>query len=37
VVKTGRTLCFADCRVSADGKLIARANATFSVSQPPNA
>ena len=34
VVKTGRTLCFADCRVSADGMPIARANATFSVSQP---
>jgi uncharacterized protein (TIGR00369 family) len=34
VVKTGRTLAFAACRVSADGRPIARANATFSVSAP---
>lgn len=32
-VKTGRSLCFADCLVRADGKPIARANATFSVLQ----
>lgn len=32
VVKTGRTLCFAGCLVTADAKLVARANATFSVS-----
>jgi uncharacterized protein (TIGR00369 family) len=31
VIKTGRTLCFAQCRVTADGELIARANATFRV------
>lgn len=30
-VKTGRSLCFADCLVLADGKPIARANATFKV------
>ena len=30
-VKTGRSLCFADCLVRADGKPVARANATFSV------
>ncbi len=31
VIKTGRTLCFAQCLVTADGKLVARTNATFSV------
>lgn len=30
-VKTGRSLCFADCLVRADGKPVARANATFSL------
>lgn len=30
-VKTGGTLCFAQCFVTADGKLCARANATFRV------
>ena len=34
VVKAGRTLAFATCLVSADGKPVARANATFSVVQP---
>ncbi len=31
VIKTGRTLCFAQCLVTADGKPVARTNATFSV------
>jgi uncharacterized protein (TIGR00369 family) len=31
VIKTGGTLCFAQCRVIADDVLIARANATFRV------
>jgi len=31
VIKTGGTLCFAECRVTADGLVIARANATFRV------
>ena len=31
VIKTGGTLCFAQCRVTADGDTIARANATFRV------
>ena len=31
VVKTGGSLCFADCLVRADGQPIARANATFKV------
>ena len=31
VIKTGRTLCFASCLVTADGKPVARTNATFSV------
>ena len=31
VVKTGSTLCFAQCIVKADGIVIARANATFRV------
>jgi uncharacterized protein (TIGR00369 family) len=31
VIKTGGTLCFAQCRLTADGVVIARANATFRV------
>ena len=31
VIKTGSTLCFAQCFVKADGVAIARANATFRV------
>jgi uncharacterized protein (TIGR00369 family) len=31
VIKTGSTLCFAQCRITADGAPIARANATFRV------
>jgi uncharacterized protein (TIGR00369 family) len=31
VIKTGGTLCFAQCRVTADGITVARANATFRV------
>jgi uncharacterized protein (TIGR00369 family) len=31
VIKTGSTLCFAQCFVTADGVAIARANATFRV------
>ena len=31
VIKTGGTICFAQCLVTADGELIARANATFRV------
>ncbi len=31
VVKTGKSLCFVQCRVTADGKLCARGNATFKV------
>ena len=31
VIKTGGTLCFAQCRVTADGVVIARANGTFRV------
>ena len=31
VIKTGETLCFAQCRVTADGVVIARANGTFRV------
>ena len=31
VIKTGSTLCFAQCLVTADGIAIARANATFRV------
>jgi len=31
VIKTGSTLCFAQCFVKADGVVIARANATFRV------
>jgi acyl-coenzyme A thioesterase PaaI-like protein len=30
-VKTGRTLCFAQCFVTADGEVIARADARFRV------
>jgi len=33
VIKTGRTLCFAQCLVTADGIICARASATFSVVQ----
>jgi uncharacterized protein (TIGR00369 family) len=31
VIKTGGTLCVAQCRVTADGAVIARANGTFRV------
>jgi uncharacterized protein (TIGR00369 family) len=31
VIKVGRTLCFAQCFVTADGERCARANGTFSV------
>ena len=31
VIKTGSTLCFAQCLVKADGAVIARANGTFRV------
>jgi len=31
VLKTGSTICFAQCRVTADGGVIARANGTFRV------
>ena len=31
VIKAGGTLCFAQCRVTADGAVIARANGTFRV------
>jgi uncharacterized protein (TIGR00369 family) len=31
VIKTGRTLCFAQCLVKADGITVARANGSFSV------
>jgi acyl-coenzyme A thioesterase PaaI-like protein len=31
VLKTGGTLCFAQCRVTADDAVIARANGTFRV------
>ena len=31
VIKTGSTLCFAQCAVTADGVMCARANATFRV------
>ena len=34
VVKTGRTLCFAQCLVKADGGAVARANGTFKVVTP---
>lgn len=30
-IKTGKRLCFAECRVTADNRLIARSNATFNV------
>jgi uncharacterized protein (TIGR00369 family) len=35
VIKTGRTLCFARCLATADGKIIARASATFQVAPKP--
>ena len=31
VIKTGKTLCFAQCLVKADGEVIARGNASFRV------
>jgi len=31
VIRTGATLCFAQCLVTADGSVIARANGTFQV------
>lgn len=31
VIKTGGTLCFAQCRITANGTIIARANGTFRV------
>lgn len=31
VIKTGGTLCFAQCRITANGAIIARANGTFRV------
>jgi uncharacterized protein (TIGR00369 family) len=31
VIKTGSTICFAQCLIKADGSIIARANATFRV------
>jgi acyl-coenzyme A thioesterase PaaI-like protein len=31
VLKSGSTLCFAQCRITVDGVMIARANATFRV------
>jgi hypothetical protein len=31
VIRTGGTLCFAQCHVKADDVVIARANATFRV------
>lgn len=31
VIKSGRSLCFAQCLVTADGKPVARTNATFNV------
>ncbi|MDB5520735.1 MAG: thioesterase [Tardiphaga sp.] len=34
VVKTGRTLCFAQCLVKADGEVVARANGTFKLVTP---
>jgi uncharacterized protein (TIGR00369 family) len=33
VIKTGSTLCFAQCRITADGVVIARANGTFRLVQ----
>ncbi|MDB5573762.1 MAG: thioesterase [Tardiphaga sp.] len=34
VVKTGRTLCFAQCLVKAGGEVVARANGTFKLVTP---
>jgi uncharacterized protein (TIGR00369 family) len=34
VVKAGKTLCFAQCLVKADGETVARANGTFRVITP---
>ena len=36
VIKTGGTLCFAQCRVTADDIMIARANGTFRVIKTTN-
>ena len=36
VIKTGSTVCFAQCLVIADGAVIARANATFRVVPKPS-
>jgi uncharacterized protein (TIGR00369 family) len=33
-IKPGKSLCFAECTVSADGKPVARAHATFKVTGP---
>ncbi|MDE2364519.1 MAG: PaaI family thioesterase [Hyphomicrobiales bacterium] len=35
-VKPGRTMCFAQAFISADGEICARANAVFRVAQPRN-
>jgi uncharacterized protein (TIGR00369 family) len=35
VIKTGNTLCFAQCMIKADDAVIARANATFRVVPKP--
>jgi uncharacterized protein (TIGR00369 family) len=37
VIKTGRTICFAQCLVRADDVVIARANATFRVTPKQSA
>ena len=31
VIKAGRSLCFVECKVTADGEICARATATFKV------
>lgn len=36
VIKTGKTLCFTQCLVKADGEVIARGNASFRVVPRPN-
>ena len=36
VVKTGKTLCFAQCLAKADGEIVARGNGTFRVITPPD-
>ncbi len=35
VIRTGSTICFAQCLIRADGAVIARANATFRVVKKP--